>query len=393
MRKLEDNWRRVSKENTGAFQAEEEAQEQSDTASLVTGEKEKNVKDTGQVREARKKELLAKIPLTPQALEKSTNRVVDAYYNASMIYNEQLKDPKASAELFEEMLRKYPDNKYMLQAYYHLYRIYLANGNTERSNYYKNLLLEKYPDSDFAMIIKNPNYMAEKSAKKSSLEIFYEETYRKYLNGDYAEVIQRKAQADQMYPGNVLTPKFDLLRTLAIGHTQNVSVFTASLQDIVRNYSTDSVKDQAQNILDYLNGQNKTEERIVPAPDTARRLYNYLPDTAHIVIVSFRIAGTINANQLKVRFANYNAKYYSLKSYNTSTQVYNPNTQIITIGRFDNKDDAMAYRNSITISDEIFGNTNPDLYNVFVISENNFASFLGQRNVEEYLDFYRNFYR
>jgi hypothetical protein len=73
--------------------------------------------------------------------------------------------------------------------------------------------------------------------------------------------------------------------------------------------------------------------------------------------------------------------------------VYNPNTQIITIGRFENKDDAMAYRNSITISDEVFGNTNPDQYNVFVISENNFSSFLGQRNVEEYLDFYRNFYR
>jgi len=384
-RKLEDNWRRSSKE---AFQPEtEEAND-----SLVTDAKE--LKDTAEIRAARKKELLGKIPVTKEALDKSTNKVVDAYYNASMIYNEQLKNPKASAELFEEMLRKYPDNKYKLQAYFHLYRIYLAHGNMERSDYYKNLLLDKYPDSDFAMIIKNPNYMAEKAAKKSSLEIFYEETYHKYQNGEYADVILRKAQSDQMYPNNVLVPKFDLLRTLAIGHTQNVAAFTASLQDIIRNYSTDPVKDQAQNILDFLNSQNgQREENKLPVADTVPRIYYYNPDTTQIVVISFRIATPMNTNLLKTRLSDYNTKYYSLKEYNISNQLLGPQTQIITISRFENKADAIAYKNGMAGSDEVFGNENPESYSVFIVSENNFESFLRERNVNEYLDFYRNYYQ
>jgi tetratricopeptide (TPR) repeat protein len=383
-RKLEDDWRRSNKQ---VFSQEEEVSD-----SLVTEEKE--LADTAAIRQVKKKELLAKIPSTPEALEKSTNKVVDAYYNASMIYNEQLKNAKASAELFEEMLRRHPENKYKLQAYYHLYRIYLTHGNTTKSDFYKNLLLEKYPDSDFAMIIKNPNYMAEKAQKKSSLELFYEETYRKYLNGEYADVIVRKAQAEQMYPNNILTPKFDLLRTLAIGRTQNVSVFTASLQDIVRNYSTDPVKDEAQNILDFINGQSgQQEDKLPPAPDTTVRLYNYNPDTTHIVIVSFNSSGLVNGNQIRAKLSDYNSKYYSLKNYIISSIILNPTTQIIPVTRFDNKDDALSYRNSIANNDEVFGNTNPELYNVFVVSDNNYEGFLREKDVDEYLDYYRNYYQ
>ena len=367
-----------------------ETEETSDT--LVTEEKKK--KDTTKNHTTRKKELLAKIPSSKEAIDKSTNKVVDAYYNASMIYNEQLKDAKASADLFEEMLRKYPDNKYKLQAYYHLYRIYLTHGNIQKSDYYKNLLLDKYPDSDFAMIIKDPNYMASKAQKKSSLEVFYEETYHKYLNGEYAEVIQRKAQSDQMYPGNNLVPKFDFLKTLAVGHTQSLAAFSTSLQDIIRNYSTDAVKDQAQNILDFINSKGEKPENKLPAPpDTTVRLYNYKPDTTHIVVISFNSNGLVNSNQLKNKLSNYNGKFYSLKNYNVASQIFNPLTQIISVGRFDNKDDALSYRKSINNSDEVFGNTNPELYNVFVISENNFEAFLRQKNLDEYLDYYRNYYQ
>jgi hypothetical protein len=101
----------------------------------------------------------------------------------------------------------------------------------------------------------------------------------------------------------------------------------------------------------------------------------------------------VNANQLKNKLSNYNGKFYSLKGYNVASQLFNPLTQIISIGRFDNKQDALSYRNSIANSDEVFGNTNPELYNVFVISENNFEGFLRQKNLDEYLDYYRNYYQ
>jgi tetratricopeptide (TPR) repeat protein len=383
-RKLEDNWRRSNKQQT--VQEEEVLED-----SLVV--EEKVIDDPKAALAERKKKMLENIPTTPEALEKSTMKVADAYYNAAMIYNEQLGDKKASAEMFEALLQKYPDSKYKLQGYYQLYRIYLALGNNAKSDYYKDILLSKYPDSDYAMIIKNPNYMAEKEAKKSDLEIFYEETYRKYLSGQYADVIKRKSQAEMNFPNNLLLPKFDYLKTLSIGRTQSVASFTASLQDIVRIYSTDPVKDEAQEILDYLQG-NAVDENKLPEKDTIAQLYTYAPDTTQMVIIAFQnINGPIKADNLKVKLSNYNSKYYGLKGYKITSQLFDHRLAIIIIKDFASREDAVNYNNGLLDNDEVYGNLNPDAYQEFIVSANNFTNFVKQKKIDEYLDFYGKFYK
>ncbi len=381
-RKLEDDWRRSNKQMN--IQEEEV---------VVEDAKKEEIKDPTEAREAHKKELLDKIPSDQAAIDKSMGKVIDAYYNAAMIYNEQLNDKLASAKMFEDLLSKYPDNKYKLPAYYQLYRLYLSMKDNQKSDYYKNLLLDKYPDSDYAMIIRNPNFMAEKAAKKSDIELFYEDTYRKYLNGEYASVISSKAQADQMYPGNIYIPKFDMLKTLSIGRTQPVGVFTASLQDIVRNYSEDPVKDQAQDILDYISGLSSIDENKIPEKDTVARMYNYMDSAPHLLLISFRNVGPVNSDQLKNKLSNYNTKYYSTKGYSINSQLLDHITQIIIVREFNNKDEAMLYYNGANDNDEIFGNTNPDLYNIFIISDNNFPSFVKDKKIETYQDFFRKFYQ
>ena len=110
--------------------------------------------------------------------------------------------------------------------------------------------------------------------------------YRKFLNGEYGDVIRRKSEADIQFPQSILTPKFDFLKTLSIGKTQPVPAFEASLNDIVRTYGSDPVKDEAQNILDYLhNSGSKTPE---PEPaDTVQqvKLLRTLP-IPHIMLWS-----------------------------------------------------------------------------------------------------------
>jgi TolA-binding protein len=133
---------------------------------LVEDTTQQVITDPEEARAARKQELLNRIPTDQEEIDKAMAKVIDAYYNAAMIYNEQLSDKPASAKMFEDLIAKYPDNKYKLPSYYQLYRLYQAMKDMPKSDYYKNLLLEKYPDSDYAMIIKNPNYMAEKAAKK-----------------------------------------------------------------------------------------------------------------------------------------------------------------------------------------------------------------------------------
>ena len=119
-RKLEDNWRRSDKETVAA-----ENLEQLDDGS---GKKDESKTDSAKWANKRKK-YLENIPGDSAALAKSMAKIVDAYYNIAMIYKEQLNDQPKAAATFEELLHRFPENKYKLQCYYQLYRTYLAMGN------------------------------------------------------------------------------------------------------------------------------------------------------------------------------------------------------------------------------------------------------------------------
>ena len=398
-RKLEDNWRRSSKATVLTTGIEEE---ETDTSKI----EEVEIKDPVLAAQKKRQDMLKGVPSTPEAIEKSTTKIVDAYYNAAMIYREQLNDPKASAEMFETLLQKYPENRFEVQSYYQLYRIYNQEGNTAKANVYKNLILTKYPDTEYAEIIRNPNYAQDLAGKKSSLEIFYEETYHKYLSGDYTTVMQRKAQADVKFPLNPLTPKFDLLRTLSVGRTQPIAMFEASLQDIIRNYSNDPVKDEAQIILDYINGmkgpttdsssQNTDGVPLPPVTDSISniKLYNYLPDTLHYVIVIFQaIGGEVDGLKFKTKLSDFNNKYYGTSNYNITDLMFDHRNKVVIIKSFKDKKDALEYSKHIYNHDEIYGNINPNAYQQFVISINNFPTLLIEKSTSDYDSFYRPFYQ
>ena len=241
--------------------------------------------------------------------------------------------------------------------------------------------------------------------KKTNLELFYEETYHKYLNGEYSTVMQRKAQAEAQFPQNPLIPKFDFLRTLSVGKTQPLAMFEVSLQDIIRNHSNDPVKDEAQNILDYIKGMKGTNAdssgSVVsvitpPASDSTAnvKLYNYFPDTSHHVIIIFQsIGGELDGMKLKTRLSDFNSKYYGTSNFTISDLMLDHRNKLVMVKSFKNKKDALEYNKHVYNHDEVYPNINPNAYKQLVISVNNLPALVREKNVEEYEDFYRSFYR
>ncbi len=300
------------------------------------------------------------------------------------------------------MITRFPKNKYELQCYYQLYRTYTTLGNTAKAERYKNIILNEHGDTEYAEIIRNPNYAMEKANSKSKLEVFYEETYRKYLNGEYLSVIQRKGEADAQFNKNILTPKFDLLKTLAIGRTQPLPTFEASLNDIIRNYGEDPVKDEAQMILDAIhNSVGKGETKIDPPAsmqnDSVKKLltpYSYMPDTTHYAVLIFQnIGGPIDGNRLKAKLSDFNTKSFGTKGLEVQDILFDHRNKIVIIKSFSNRTDALDYYRALYDNDEVFGNLSTDNYQQYVISVNNFPELLQQKKTDLYEDFFRNFYK
>ncbi|MFM9028951.1 MAG: hypothetical protein ACKOQ6_13330, partial [Bacteroidota bacterium] len=387
-RKLEDNWRRSNKQ-TLAPQAEE-TEEKEDTA--ATGKKVEAKADP----EAQKQELLKNIPSTPEAIDKSTAKIIDAYYNAAMLYREQLYDIPSSVKMFEELISRFPKCKYEVQSYYQLYRMFEKTGNTAKMEQYKNKILNEYPSTDYAEILRNPDYLNQMAGRKTELEVFYEETYRKYLNAEYATVIQRRNQALSRFPENSFQPQFDLLRALSVGRTQPLPQFEASLQEVVRMYPEHPVKDEAQNILDYIKGNQGKIPDTAAAPDVqpVKRNYNYLPDTAHFVVIVFQsIGGALDGGKLKTKLSDFNNNNYSTKSLSMQEFMLDHRFKIFVIKTFQNKQDAMAYHSHLFDNDDVYGNVSPENYKQFAISANNLPELFKQKATAEYENFFRSFYK
>ncbi|HXC04216.1 MAG TPA: tetratricopeptide repeat protein, partial [Bacteroidia bacterium] len=216
----EDNWRRINKETTGFGDATTASTaEDKDTVKVSKGPGKDKPK-AGASANTGRTFYLKNVPFTKEAKDKSNLKIVDAYYNSGMLYKEALFNNPKAAESFEEMLRRFPENKYIPTAYYFLYRLYISMESQEKADQNRNIILTKFPDSELAMILKNPEKIYKPgSSAQDLIRKYYNETYAHYQAAQYPEVIQRCDIADSLYGGSKLSPKFMYLKALAIGHT------------------------------------------------------------------------------------------------------------------------------------------------------------------------------
>jgi hypothetical protein len=228
----------------------------------------------------------------------------------------------------------------------------------------------------------------------NKLQLYYEETYQAYTDGKYREVINRKSVSDSLFPRNSLTPKFDYLKTLAVGRSQSIESFEASLSEIVKKYPSDPIKGQAQEILDRIKGL-KTKVVATAGQDSINKSQqmNYLfhPDTVHFYIVAFS-NNALDASKLKTKISDYNAKYYSASPLEINNVFIDANTQIITIKEFENKEKAMDFYNGIKENKEVFGDFLPTSYKQFIISADGFTILYKEKDIPKYLSFFQENY-
>jgi len=393
-RKLEDNWRRSEKE-AEVSTVDVEANEQIDSTAMkdnsTAGTKGKNNKKD-------KNYYLKSIPLSPDALAKSNIKIVDAYYNIGSIYKEQLLNNAKSVETIEELLKRFPNNKYKIACYYQLYRTYLAMNDIPKSDFYKNILLKDYPDSEYTKIIKNPGYAKVAMANKSQVESFYSETYQLYSEGKYNAALSKCLAADSMFYKNNLMPQFDFLKALCIGRTQDIDAFGRALTQVVIKYPKEPVKDRAQEILDLI---RKQKNPVVIASDTTKNATStVIADTAKakqkfvfndkgeyywLTVVE---NGKGDITKFKTKLSDLNRESFSTEGLTISSVFLDISHQLITVKSFDGKTKAMDYYNFFKDNKAAFADLIEGTYQSFVISAENYIIFYKDKNISNYQQFF-----
>ncbi len=367
-RKLEDNWRRSSKAVTM------EDDEMDDNPDEVT-----SAKDTLDV--TTPEYYLADLPLTDSLMDVSDSRIEKAIFKAGEIYKNKLSDYEAAIQKYEELNQRFPQTSNLIESYYGLFQCNREIGNTTRENYYKNKIINEFPNSRYAKIFTNPNYLKELEANKEKVANLYSEAYTLYADEDFAGTVTKCDDILGQYPENLVLDKLHFLRATAQGamnapdHTQ----LKTTLEKFVKDYPSSKLKPIALEIIKKIEsgGIQEVEEK----------LYLFNEKAIHLYVVAVR-KGKTGMTQLKFVFENFNSTNYSTDDFEMETFELNDSIELLTIKSYYNGQTALSYHSAVRLNQYLFKGLDKKDYNAFVISSYNFTKFSKDKGVKKYVKFF-----
>jgi tetratricopeptide (TPR) repeat protein len=376
-RKLEDHWRRSVKNMTNFSNFDDE--EDNPAEATVVAKNSTNPFEALK----NKDNYLKDLPLTDSLIKISNEKIIDAYFNAGSIYKEQLNDGQNAIKILEEFVGRFPSSKHLLPSYYQLYRCNLAIENQKRADYYKNILLTRYPNSEYSKIILNPDLAKSTTASKSEIESFYQETYDKYLVGEFSTVLNNCLKADTSYSKSAYSGRFSLLKALVIGRTQGINAYESALKEITILYPTDPIKDKAEEILAHIQKIKPQETDTVPSKFNLDNLAEH-----NCIMI---VPKSTNLNDLKIAISDFNTLFFSTSQLKITNLLFDDNSQLVVISGFADKAKSMNYYSAIKENGDVLKNTggSPQFY---AISLSNFNVFYTDRIISEYKNFFEKAY-
>lgn len=388
-RKLEDNWRLSDKRTYASFDSGDLLAAEGDT---LSGDKEGQATGDPMKRET----YLSNIPTTPEMLEASNAVVADAMYKTGYVFREGLRDYPKSEEAFEAFLTRFPGHTKELDALYHLYTMSTIDGKTDRAADYKRMILNRYPDSEYAAILSDPEYFTRLEANKRKAESLYEDTYVAYKNNQYRMVLIYSNEAQKEYPDSKLLPKFDFLKTLSLGGLHNQDTLTTHLKKFIASHSSSELVPVAQAMLANFGVEGFEPEVVMQAgedqkPVEAPSIYTYAPNDNHFfVLVINHSRGNIDAS--KVRISDFNSNNYRIDNLTVNAVILDLEYTMISVSNFKGRDRAMAYYNAIVASDYVLSPQLRSDSHYFAISSENYPIFYRDKVIDTYMQFFRKHY-
>lgn len=235
-RKLEDNWRQSIKQN----QPVPNVSAQQVVMGSPNNPDPDEAAPASKVNAAQSTKYLDSLPLTALQKEKSDQKIIDASIGIGNFYRQELNDKPEAIKAFEDLLNRFPNNNKLDVIYYSLYLAYQPL-NLEKSNYYKNLVLNKFPASIYSKTIIDPQFSDKQSALENVIKTEYTKVFNQLTNKEYKDVISNVNAINNRFPGNNFTPQFEYLKAIAIGRTQNVDSLLNAFNAIISHHGNDAL--------------------------------------------------------------------------------------------------------------------------------------------------------
>jgi tetratricopeptide (TPR) repeat protein len=413
-RKLEDNWRRKNKGIQAQTEYDFELEEE-ETADVT----QPNVTD--------KEAFLANIPQTDEAKKASNEKIVTAMFNIGEAYRDDMNDNVNAAVEFENLIRRFPENSLSAETYVALYEIYTKTGDNDKAGYYKNLMLQNYPNNPKVLAATDPGYTGRVKAQEAAEENDYYTALNHYTSNRFGDTYRASSNGLTKYPAGRLVPQFTLLKTLSDNYNGDIVRYRTALEDIVKKYPDNIAATYAQNVLNDLeksefkwitetkptetkdttiqqtdvNQKTQSEQKNIAettpkyfihfnkqAASTIKSRYS-TDDGAHAFVVI--TDPKVNMNRLRFNILSFNTTNYIEENYDVKIADFADNKMII-MTKIKDRETAIEFFNQISNDKKVFSNLNVNDYVSFIILESNLELMRSGTSFLDYVDFFNKIY-
>ena len=377
-RPLQDNWRQSSKINEMALSEQVESEDAGFETTLTKSELENLLKD---------------VPSDDEKLAAANQAVQDAMLALGRLYREQLEFHHKSVEILDSLLLRYPETKHELDAWYFLHLAHKALGNNTEAKRYYDLILGKYPETTYARVLRDPNYLGEEKEKERMLNAYYQRSYELFQAGNYQQVWDRFEDVDTLFgTENVLQTKFALLKAMTVGSLQGKDAYIDALKDLIAKFPNTEEEKRAKEILRLLGDKSIAPKELTGQEATDDGQFNTDPEGLHYVIINWDI------NEVKVEDAqlgvnNFNNAYFKADRLRLSSNIFlDVDVPLMVVRKFDNAQKAMDYYNlSQKYASEFLGKSGKP-FKIYPVTQQNYRVILKNRSLEAYDPFFHQTY-
>lgn len=384
-RPLADNWRLQSLLDRQIHITDEEKQDDNsdDTVETETDEFTGFDEQFADI-PVEKQNYYMQLPLLPSQKIASDNKIIEAMYNIGHINFDKLKNYDDAEMVLNQLIERFPSNRYEPQSLYILYQIYTLKEDFPMAEHIKLQLSTLYPDNEYTFLISDKAEGADLNkfqTKNPELEALFKESWNAFSLNDCNSVNFIMTKADSLFEANYLKPNFEYLNLLCEGKKSEKTELINELEFFIEAYPNADITKHAINVLQNLSldakptSETQMNEELFTLNDVERHFYCML------------YIGNVKDNEIRNHFSNFNNEIFSGKAYQVSTIAFNDKS-IIMVQRFSDKQEGMEYYNTINNHTKFHNKLGVADYQDFIISQSNFRKLMEVKDVEQYLMFF-----
>ncbi|MAC18058.1 MAG: hypothetical protein CMC97_07185 [Flavobacteriales bacterium] len=395
-RPLEDDWRRSRKLNSGFSTIEDVAEDVAATDLLGSG---------GEL--PTPEELLEGLPCSEEQRNSADVETATAVYQSGVIYKEKLDDTDNAIEAWVDLLDRFDESEEHPLAHYQLYRTYLFLEETENyqnpfcgtcnSQYWADQISLLYPESEWAQLVENPEFVDfEEQRRIDELAAYEAHLIRYYAQKDYQSILTEVNALLDTVPDHTQECRYRFLRAQCIGwldgRARGRDNYIAALEEVVASCDSSDQAVAANEILQGLGAGKKEAPGNGDKADAAPKLKDFgnftdKPVLEHYFAVVIPVAKG-GSDKTKASLADFNRQFFASAELKVTSNLIDRENQLVLVKAFPRKDRAMDYYKVLTANRESMIELNTSGFSMFVIHTENYVELFKGKDIEGYGRFF-----